>query len=79
MQATSKGPGQTVGMRRLVWGFAGGTYHIVGNLMLGLNIIALAMLLLSDIVIERVISFYLLKKNSVENHVQYRYATEMYK
>ena len=23
-------------MRRLIWGFAGGTYHIVGNLMLRL-------------------------------------------
>ena len=32
-QATSKGSDQTVRMRRLVWGFAGRTYHIVGNLM----------------------------------------------
>ena len=78
MQATSKGPDQTAHMRRLVWGFAGRTYphcwkyHVTAH-------IALAMLLLSDIVIERVISFYLLRKNSVENHVQYRYATEMYK
>ena len=32
-QATSKGSDQTVCMRRLVWGFAGRTFHIVGNLM----------------------------------------------
>ena len=29
----SKGSDQTVRMRRLVWGFAGRTYNIVGNLM----------------------------------------------
>ena len=33
MKATSKGSDQTVRMRRLVRGFAGRTYHIVGNLM----------------------------------------------
>ena len=31
--ATSKGSDQTARMRRLIWGFAGRTYHIVGNLM----------------------------------------------
>ena len=30
---TSKGSDQTARMRRLVWAFAGRTYHIVGNLM----------------------------------------------
>ena len=29
-QVTSKGSDQTVCMRRLIWGFAGRTYHIVG-------------------------------------------------
>ena len=33
MQATSKGSDQTGRMHRLIWGFAGRTYHIVGNLM----------------------------------------------
>ena len=33
MQATSKGSDQTAHMRRLISGFAGRTYHIVGNLM----------------------------------------------
>ena len=33
IQATSKGSGQTVRMHRLIWAFAGRTYHIVGNLM----------------------------------------------
>ena len=33
IQATSKGSDQTAHMRRLVWAFAGRTYHIVGNLM----------------------------------------------
>ena len=33
IQATSKCSEQTVLMRRLVWEFAGCTYHIVGNLM----------------------------------------------
>ena len=33
MQATCKGSDQTARMRRLIWGFAGRTYHIVGNLM----------------------------------------------
>ena len=28
-----QGSDQTVRMRRLVWAFAGGAYHIVGNLM----------------------------------------------
>ena len=32
-KATSKGSGQTARMRRLIWGFPGRTYHIVGNLM----------------------------------------------
>ena len=36
MQATSKGSDQTVHMCRLVWAFAGRTYHIVGNLKLRL-------------------------------------------
>ena len=31
IQATSKGSDQTARMRRLIWGFAGRTYHIVGN------------------------------------------------
>ena len=33
MQVTSKGSDQTAHMRRLVWAFAGRTYHIVENLM----------------------------------------------
>ena len=33
IQATSKDSDQTAHMRRLVWAFAGRTYHIVGNLM----------------------------------------------
>ena len=33
IQATSKGSDQTVHVRRLVWAFAGHTYHIVGNLI----------------------------------------------
>ena len=37
MQVTSKGSDQTAHMRRLISGFAGCTYHIVGNLMLRLN------------------------------------------
>ena len=37
MQATSKGSDQTVRMRRLIWGFAGRIYHIVGNPMPRLN------------------------------------------
>ena len=37
IQATSKGSDQTARMRRLVWAFAGRTYHIVGNLMLPLK------------------------------------------
>ena len=37
MQATSKGSDQTTRKRRLIWGFAGRTYHIVGNLMSRLN------------------------------------------
>ena len=32
-QVTNKGSDQTARMRRLVWAFAGLTYHIVGNLM----------------------------------------------
>ena len=32
-QATSKGSDQTAHMHRLIWGFAGHTYHFVGNLM----------------------------------------------
>ena len=39
MQATSKGSDQTARMRRLIWGFAGSTYQIVGNPMLRLNYI----------------------------------------
>ena len=31
--ATSKDSDQTARMRRLIWGFAGRTYHIVGNLI----------------------------------------------
>ena len=30
---TSKGSDQTAHMRRLIWGFAGHTYNIVGNLV----------------------------------------------
>ena len=37
IQATSKGCDQTARMCRLIWGFAGSTYHIVGNLMSRLN------------------------------------------
>ena len=33
IQATRKGSDQTARMRRLIWAFAGRTYHIVGNLM----------------------------------------------
>ena len=36
-QATSKGSDQTARMRRVIWDFAGCTYHIVGNLMHWLN------------------------------------------
>ena len=41
IQATSKGSDQTARMRRLLWGFAGRTYHIVGNLMSRLKIFVL--------------------------------------
>ena len=37
MQASSKGYGHSVRMRRLVWVFAGRTYQIVGNIMLRLE------------------------------------------
>ena len=37
MQAARKGSDQTAHMRRLIWGFAGRTYHIFGNLMSRLN------------------------------------------
>ena len=37
-QATSKGAYQTARMRRLIWGFAGRTYHTVGNLMSRSNV-----------------------------------------
>ena len=37
IQATSKDSDQNARMRGLVWGFAGRTYHIVGNLMLRLK------------------------------------------
>ena len=37
IQATSKASDQTACMPRLIWGFAGRTYNIVGNLMLQLN------------------------------------------
>ena len=40
MQVTSKGSDQTARMRRQIWGFAGRTYHIVGNLMSRLNYFA---------------------------------------
>ena len=33
MHTAIKGSDQTAGMRRLILGFAGRTYHIVGNLM----------------------------------------------
>ena len=33
VQPTSKGSDQIARMRRLIWGFAGCTYHIVGNVM----------------------------------------------
>ena len=33
IQATNNGSDQTAHMRRLVWAFAGLTYHIVENLM----------------------------------------------
>ena len=33
IQATSKGTDQIARMRRLIWGFAGHTYHSVGNHM----------------------------------------------
>ena len=39
--ATSKGSDQTAHMRRLIWGFAGRTYHIVGNFMSRLNFLYL--------------------------------------
>ena len=39
MQATSKGSDQTARMHKLILGFAGRTYHIVGNLMSRLNYI----------------------------------------
>ena len=32
MQMTSKGSDQTARMGRLIWGFAGRTYHIIVNL-----------------------------------------------
>ena len=37
MQMTCKGSDQTARKRRLIRGFAGRTYHIVGNLMLRLK------------------------------------------
>ena len=37
IQATSTVSDQTAGMCRLIWGFAGCTYHIVGNVMSLLN------------------------------------------
>ena len=37
IRATSKGSDQTVHMHSLICGFAGRTYHIVGNLMSWLN------------------------------------------
>ena len=37
IQARSKGSDQTARMRRLIGGFAGRTYHVVGNLMSRLN------------------------------------------
>ena len=33
IQATSKGSDQSARICRLVWAFAGRTYHIIGNLM----------------------------------------------
>ena len=36
IQVTGKGSDQTAHTRRLVWAFAGHTYHIFGNLMLWL-------------------------------------------
>ena len=41
IQAISKGTDQTARMRRLIWGFAGRTYHIVRNLMSRLNYLGL--------------------------------------
>ena len=39
IQVTSKGSDQTAHMPRLIWGFAGRTYLIVGNLMSRLNLV----------------------------------------
>ena len=36
IQATSIGSDQSAHMRRLIWAFAGRTYHVVGNIMLRL-------------------------------------------
>ena len=51
-QATSKGSDQTARTRRLIWGFAGRTYHIVGNIMhwliLTLGIFFILLLLPAD-------------------------------
>ena len=41
MQGTSKGSDQTARMRRLILGFVGRTYHIVGNLMHWFNYIGI--------------------------------------
>ena len=46
MQATGEGSDQTARMRRLIWGFVGRTYHIVGNLDSWLNYTVFAFLAL---------------------------------
>ena len=45
IQATSKGSDQTACMHRLIWGFAGRTYQIVGNLVSWLNYVIILIIL----------------------------------
>ena len=60
IQATSKGPDQNARLRRLIWGFAGRTYHIVGNLMSWLN---LWWYYLHTLIVDRI-------NNYIQTHIQ---------
>ena len=55
MRATCKGSDQTAHMRRLLRGFAGRTYHIVGNIMSRLKCVKLTLLKAkNDISVEKI-------------------------
>ena len=58
MQTTSKGSDQTARMRRLICGFAGLTYHIVGNLMSQLNYLLEIILASITLLASESLSFY---------------------